>query len=257
MSLSLDLRFTDPAAPLFIDVEGDNSETLFVISTSQVHGAVTGAPSQRYHASGNKKRDRDETPADTRNKKPMKAVQKVGSRTPSVPHALVPGSAATSVSARSSQREMHDDTMPPPSFIPLNIPPARPGASREPLFLPTSSQLSVIDEAVLKSTGLGIESMDANELADMLEGEGEEVAFDFASQDPDYHNFLERPGNAENGPDSFELADEAAEIPPTQTSAESKVNMISSTRNLYAYSHCRCSKPCLKTSDRVYTCKVY
>ncbi|TFY53994.1 hypothetical protein EVG20_g9883, partial [Dentipellis fragilis] len=40
MSLSLDLRFTDPAAPLFIDVEGDSIESLFVISTSQVPGGA-------------------------------------------------------------------------------------------------------------------------------------------------------------------------------------------------------------------------
>lgn len=65
MSLSLDLRFTDPAAPLYIDVEGDSLEALFVISTSQVHGAVTGAPSQLYQPpSANKKREREEAPAE-------------------------------------------------------------------------------------------------------------------------------------------------------------------------------------------------
>lgn len=36
----LELRFTDPAAPLFIGVEGDESECLFVISTSQIQGTL-------------------------------------------------------------------------------------------------------------------------------------------------------------------------------------------------------------------------
>ncbi|KAI6046230.1 Rad9-domain-containing protein [Pisolithus marmoratus] len=41
MSSPLELRFTDPAAPLFIGVEGDESECLFVISTSQIQGTLT------------------------------------------------------------------------------------------------------------------------------------------------------------------------------------------------------------------------
>jgi len=52
---------------------------------------------------------------------------------------------------------------------------------KEPLFLP-SSQMSAADEQVLRATGLGVESMDAHELADLLDGEGEEVDFSFASQ---------------------------------------------------------------------------
>lgn len=39
-SSPLELRFTDPAAPLFIGVEGDESECLFVISTSQIQGTI-------------------------------------------------------------------------------------------------------------------------------------------------------------------------------------------------------------------------
>ena len=36
MGLPLDLHFTDAAAPLFIEVEGDCFDSLFVISTSLV-----------------------------------------------------------------------------------------------------------------------------------------------------------------------------------------------------------------------------
>ncbi|KDQ61407.1 hypothetical protein JAAARDRAFT_102468, partial [Jaapia argillacea MUCL 33604] len=42
MSLALDLSFTDPNYPLRIDVEDDNSETLFVISTSHAYGNSGG-----------------------------------------------------------------------------------------------------------------------------------------------------------------------------------------------------------------------
>ncbi|KAG1876073.1 Rad9/Ddc1 [Suillus tomentosus] len=40
MGLCLDLRFTDSVAPLFIDVESEESECLFVISTSQYGGSA-------------------------------------------------------------------------------------------------------------------------------------------------------------------------------------------------------------------------
>jgi len=225
MSLAIDIRFTDPAAPLFIDVEGDNSETLFVISTSQVHGAITGAPSQNFVTSGAKKREREETPLELKNKKPMKVVQRVDPRTPSAVHTPGPIPPSRNFLAGPSQRNTSYDAMPPPSFIP---PPAslREEAPRQPLFLPpSSSQLSAADEAILRSTGLGIESMDAEQLADLLEGDGEEVAFDFASQDPNYHKFLEqqRSNAQEQRPQSFELEDDAAEIPPTQNSGDTKI----------------------------------
>ncbi|KAF8070693.1 Rad9-domain-containing protein [Lyophyllum atratum] len=224
MSLAIDLRFTNPAAPLFIDVEGDNSETLFVISTSQVHGAITGAPSQNYINSSARKRERAETPLDPKNRKTMKAVHRIEPRTPS--EARAPGSTRPQPgSPGPSQRNSPHHTMPPPSFIPSHaLPPQE--AAQEPLFLPPpSSQLSAADEAILRSTGLGIESMDADELADLLEGEGEEVAFDFASQDPDYHKFLERPrsNGADAGPESFELEEDGAEISPTQNSGDSRM----------------------------------
>ena len=39
------MRFTDPAAPLFIDLDDDLVEILFVIATSQVLGAPPSARS--------------------------------------------------------------------------------------------------------------------------------------------------------------------------------------------------------------------
>ncbi|KAG6866765.1 hypothetical protein C0991_011424 [Blastosporella zonata] len=232
MSLSIDLRFTDPAAPLFMDVEGDNSESLFVISTSQVHGAITGTPSQNYVAPNMKKREREETSLDLKNKKPMKAVNRMDPRMPSVPP-FMPHSAGhappRSQAALNERREQDtfDDAMPPPSFVPQH-PETPQKEHQEPLFLPSSSQLSTAEEEVLRSTGLGIESMDAEELAELLDGEGEEVAFDFASQDPKYHQFLERPRDSDNPvlPESFELENDLAEIPPTQNSEDAKVNRI-------------------------------
>ncbi|KAF9464941.1 Rad9-domain-containing protein [Collybia nuda] len=174
MSLSLNIRFTDPSAPLFIDVEGDSLEALFVISTSQVHGAVTGAPSQYYQPLANKKRERDETPVDqNRVKKPTKVAQRIN-KLESLPQSTQVVRPTPVV-----QRTESDMTMPPPSFIPPAILPHNP--FQEPLFWPSSSQLSAANGVAFQGTGLGLEYMDADELANMLEGEGEEVAYDFSA----------------------------------------------------------------------------
>ncbi|KAH7888735.1 Rad9-domain-containing protein [Phlebopus sp. FC_14] len=107
MGSTLDLRFTDPAAPLFIDVEGDESDCLFVISTSQIQGAPTNANAQHcshsnLNASSRRKRShpdveeqeaptgcgpgagfgsagcqRSETPHAEKVKKSMKAAQRM------------------------------------------------------------------------------------------------------------------------------------------------------------------------------------
>jgi cell cycle checkpoint control protein RAD9A len=74
--------------------------------------------------------------------------------------------------------------MPPPSFIPprtlQNV--LQTIRDREPLFLPVSSQLSVADQEAIKASGLGIEDMGPEEVAAMLEGDGDEVGLDFGSQ---------------------------------------------------------------------------
>ncbi|KAG5350600.1 hypothetical protein C0989_010209, partial [Termitomyces sp. Mn162] len=219
MSLAIDLRFTDPAAPLFMDIEGDNSDSLFVISTSQVHGASTATPSQNYVAPNVKKREREETPLNLKNKKPLKAAHRVDPRAPSVPpsfrcsagHAPPTPRVVPSHALNALSQDMTSGVMASQPFAQSEMP-------REPLFLPSPSQLSAVDKEVLCATGLGIEAMDANELAEMLDGEGEEVVFDFASQDP------KRPESNDDRQrsESFELECDAAEIPPTQNSEDAK-----------------------------------
>ena len=206
MTLPLDLRFTDPAAPLFIDIEGDATEALFVISTSQVPGAPTTAQTNNCNFGSNsnpKKREREQSSSQPpRIKKPMKVVQPAG---------LIVRSSSTS---RSESRA--PGSMPPPSIIPrINLSPHSQGRNHndttslserknEPLFLP-SSQMSAADEELLRSTGLGIEAMDAQELADILEGEGEEVDFSHMSQPPKaLHDEMQV-----DGPESFELVEDA------------------------------------------------
>jgi len=214
MSLTLDLRFTDPAAPLFIDVEGDNLDSLFVISTSQVHGAISGAPTQHYQPSNNRKRERQDSPTEVKNKKPMKAVQAVD-RVVHPSHSLP---RITPVAIRRSDQEASSGGVPPPSDR---------GVSREPLFLPTSSQLSVAHEEAIRSSGLGVEHMDADELAQMLDGEGEEVAFDFSSQRPtnEVHQSSQEQHTRDTTEysDSFDLQIEEGDFEPTQASDNSRM----------------------------------
>ncbi|CAK5281514.1 unnamed protein product [Mycena citricolor] len=179
MSLALELRFTDPAAPLFIDVEGDNVDTLFVISTSQVPGAP--AASQASTSVNPRKRVREETPRDlSRIKKPMKAVQRTD--------AAALAHSETDRASR-SQSTMPRGSMLPPASIPdthqnasMKLPggglpeaQSTPRQEEEPLFLPFSSQLSIAETQVLKNTGLGFEDMDVNELSMLLDDEGLEV----------------------------------------------------------------------------------
>ncbi|KAJ3999627.1 Rad9-domain-containing protein [Lentinula boryana] len=177
--LGLDIRFTDPAEPLFIDVEGDNFETLFVISTSQPPGSVAQA---RLAPPGTKKRLREDTPANSaRLKKPMKVVQSATDR------ASLARDNTPACNTNSSSRQM------PPPAIPVTPTPnhacqqsltpqmaytrATSKSSRQepPLFLPGSSQVSVSDEAALRESGLGIEQMSVEEFSEMLEGHEEEV----------------------------------------------------------------------------------
>ncbi|KAJ7262222.1 Rad9-domain-containing protein [Mycena haematopus] len=179
MSLALELRFTDPAAPLFIDVEDDNADTLFVISTSQVPGAPM--PSQASTVNP-KKREREETPRDfARIKKPMKAAQRTdaaslaqadraASRLQSVAMSQTAGSMPPPPVPQRSFQSQHEKT-----FNAQMTP--GPSRHKEPLFLPMSSQASAADDQVLRDTGLGIEDMNGEDLEMMLEGDGEEVEF--------------------------------------------------------------------------------
>ena len=235
MSLSLDLRFTDPAAPLFIDIEGDATETLFVISTSQVQGAPTATQTNNGNSGSNpKKREREQSSSQTpiRIKKPMKVVQPANSK-----------GINTRSSSISRSESRVPGSMPPPSTIPrINLSQMPHSQSRnhndtsslserknEPLFLP-SSQMSVADEELLRSTGLGIEDMGAQNLVDMLEGEGEEVDFSYISQPPkDFKKADKNPHRDEmqvDGPESFELVEDGI-LGVTQSDDITRVSLYS------------------------------
>ncbi|KAF5351682.1 hypothetical protein D9756_007695 [Leucocoprinus leucothites] len=178
MTLSLDMRFTDTLTPLFIDVEGDCTQGLFVIATSQPPGVPIPTSQSSYRPmSSNKKREREETPVDiNRPKRTMKIVQKVEI------------DAADKNISQSRHASRVPWSMPPPSLpgpSSLRLPPASVHQlsqrhiplkrKEEPLFLP-SSQLSAAENKVLKEAGFGdIETLE--DLNALLEGEGEEVEF--------------------------------------------------------------------------------
>jgi len=253
MSLALELRLTDPAAPLFIDIEGDAVDILFVISTSQVPGIPTTSSQRNSQSVNTRKRDREQSVNETpRIKKAMKAVQPAGLET------------LQSRCKSNFRSGTHTPgSMPPPSFIPnrgisqshelgqndvqpsFGPPPSV--KQRDPLFLP-SSQMSTADEEVLRATGLGVESMDAHELADLLEGEGEEVDFSSQREETADNNMDEQ--------DSLELFEEI-EFSATQSShsGDRVCSFLSLVGALNYFYTSRCSNPCSKTSFReFYSC---
>ncbi|THG99804.1 hypothetical protein EW026_g2608 [Hermanssonia centrifuga] len=132
------MRFTDPASPLFIDVEGDLSETLFVISTSQVAG-----PS---HANGGQSRAQSLQPKGKKRELEQDQDGEGGQPQP------IP--ALNSVRKKPMKAVVRTD---------------RASVARE---------MSRAAEEAIRESGLGIEDMDADEFMTMLEGEGEEVTFD-------------------------------------------------------------------------------
>lgn len=213
------MRFTDPAAPLFIDVEGDLTEVLFVVATSQAIAILPRAQSRAHETpQRGMKREREQdggyprsgpwadsaVPTSARKVKPMKAavrtsmareMQNAGasaSRAASVresmppPPSYNPGrgmSMSMPPPATPSRSQSHSQLEPPSQAQPQSQGPSQ---GREPLFLPSSqvsiAHLSQQAEEAIRGSGLGIENMDADEFLDMLEGEGEEVDFVPTSQ---------------------------------------------------------------------------
>lgn len=231
MTLSLDMRFTDTTAPLYIDVEGDCTQGLFVIATSQPPGVPIPASQNNYRPMSNKKRDREDTPGDIqRPKRSMKIVQKVNADTDS------------RYTAQSRQSSRVPESMPPPSFRGPDsfqtppVPAHQPSQSsiskkrqeqQEPLFLP-SSQLSIAENNFLKQAGLGdIGTME--ELNALLEEDGEEV--DFSPSQARGTSDLKQ-GEKESGmqvdeaAESLELMDDMG-FGPTQATQKVRVCCIS------------------------------
>ncbi|KAI0766623.1 Rad9-domain-containing protein [Trametes elegans] len=307
--LALEVRFTEPDAPVYIDVGGDMADTLFVIATSRIQTSTPDssqahpAPAPAAHAKGRKRPREDEwtRPAGAQ---PMKVVHRadrasIAREMNPAPEALGPRPSwaiLTAAQPRYRGQEQFDEQgdAPPPGFGAPSQQPRRSAErvgerQREPLFLPGSqlSQLAPADEAAIIESGLGIEHMTAEELADMLEGDAEEV--EFATQRNGVSGFGQLPSgedadaemdasagagqgqgrtededwqiddddemDSRNGGygqqgDSFELVDDDIEMEPTQRSAGTKVRVHwSASYALYAVNNLcrRCSDRCSKT----------
>jgi hypothetical protein len=151
---------------IYMEIEGEDAHALFIIATSQIPGqAQSQAP--KAVAAGKKRSRDDNDDGGTRGTggtggalalKPVKVVHKArpGYRTP--PFRRPTGSMPPPASAGGSLS--HDPTQWQHSR------PSQVQAEREPLFLPSQAS----------DTGLvGLEDMTAEEVAEMLEGEGEEI----------------------------------------------------------------------------------
>ncbi|KAI9464830.1 Rad9-domain-containing protein [Russula earlei] len=158
MEALLDVRFTDPGAALYVNVQSDSIESLFAMSTNRVPGAptshVAAVPSQARSAGSSEsaqdrishKRPREETAGPHRTS--AKVVERI------VSPAFIRRSAGAP---------------PPPPSLHAQAVRRHP---EEPLFLP-GSQMSAADREALYASGLG--DMDADEFNAMMEDEGEEV----------------------------------------------------------------------------------
>ncbi|CCL98611.1 uncharacterized protein FIBRA_00613 [Fibroporia radiculosa] len=177
-SLTLDISFTDPSAPLFIMLDSDSLETLFVISTSlhvardETSSAKSNEHSSRSkttlhaHAKG-KKRTREEETASTPNEDTSSAgmdSRDVERLRPAL-QSRKPARIVVTTDQSSNEGESHSEmpmslprssrgTMPPPSlppplamsapreaFVSLSealFPPPSHPRKTEPLFLPSS-----------------------------------------------------------------------------------------------------------------------
>lgn len=246
-SLPLDLHFTQPAEPLFITAEPDSCDVLFVISTFQVRGEVEaemGKQTLNAEAtmnSGRSKRPRADEGTSTTGviRKSVKVVERADRS-----HVSEAGDSHIS-NVRSSS-----------VFRPDVSNGSRSGTAQEPLFLP-QSQLSFMGNAdTLRESGLGIENMDEEELAAMLEDDGEEVNAGIGSQMPplpavnpnrlqhepehengdrgqDWQNGVELEGQhgdmgGESLEDSLDIVDDDMEFGPTQLPARQDTRKVCS-----------------------------
>ena len=227
MEAILDVRFTDPAAALYVNVQSDSIDSLFAISTNRIPGApeppAAAVPSQARSAgtSGSvqvragHKRPREETTA--RHRTPAKVVERVA------PAAFTRRSPGARLPAPSQ----------PPAVRRSSLADRLPG--EESLFL-LGSQMSAADKEALHASGLG--DMDADEFNAMMEDEGEEVGLNLDTSDvpaplvpppppppplsptPDLD--LDEQGSHGQGADSLEVEIEF-EMGPTQSDESGKV----------------------------------
>ena len=210
------MRFTEPAAPLVIETDGDLADTLFVMSTSEVHGeddplggtvprgesvrrseSVRNGASQYRADSVQRGRKRDFDDAEQEHEHDHAAPRAIPNSARKKPQKVVVRADRESVArdlqnnprGRSSLNSMPPPSLPLPSnpFAPIpresnsQMPPApaTPNA-REPVPVPRAPEPLFLPGSQF-SQALGIDSMEDFEA--MLEDEGEEVDFP-ASQAP-------------------------------------------------------------------------
>jgi len=173
MEAVLDVRFTDSASALYVNVQSDSIESLFAMSTSRVPGAPTpaaaaasgqsrsGGSSESAQDRVSRKRAREETAA--RHRTPAKVVERI---------------APPAFSRRSAGTPPPPPSLHAPAWLGPSLPTHR--FREEPLFLP-GSQMSAADKEALHASGLG--DMDVDEFNAMMEDEGEEVG---RNLDPSY-----------------------------------------------------------------------
>ncbi|KAJ8514395.1 hypothetical protein ONZ45_g8071 [Pleurotus djamor] len=191
LGLSLGIRFTESVNPVFIEVEGDSYETLFVISTNHASGQEHGS-GQGQSSRSNKRERNGASVGPSRYKRPMRAAQRE--------HMAFDRPAPTPLPAASSSQ--WEDRRPPRT------------APKEPLFLPTSSQLTT-GSGPLQDSGLGGEEMGQHEFVAPAEGIGSQgshtAAYPRHSLIPEIATIArESPGypDSDNRTDSLELIED-------------------------------------------------
>ena len=216
MEAVLDVRFTDPAAALYVDVMSDGIEGLFAMSTSRVPGAPapppSAVPSQARSAGSSgsaegraRKRPREEDVA-SRHRAPAKVVERVE------PARVV--------------RQASRARVPTPSQHASTSTARPPRAQEEPLFLP-GTQMTAADQAALHASGF--RDMDVDAFNAMMEDEGVEVGLNLGPSDsrppspaPDLD--VEEQGHGQNV-DWFDDDDIESAIGPTQSDESARVRL--------------------------------
>ncbi|KAF9509646.1 hypothetical protein BS47DRAFT_1384310 [Hydnum rufescens UP504] len=201
LSLPLNILFTRSGEPLSVEIQADEEDALFIIATSQSPFTTSSDDGGKRKRANNKNNlDANNTDTDSnsdarRNKKPARVVHVQRLET----HNMTTTTKAKtrgSVQAETSPLVLirpedpsspdHRPLVPRPTSFsgpnaqyqqeqPLFLEPSQPAPMPRSTLPPPLSQLSAADAAVIRDTGLGIEDMDCDEFAALMEDEGEEV----------------------------------------------------------------------------------
>ncbi|PAV20230.1 cell cycle checkpoint control rad9a [Pyrrhoderma noxium] len=210
LSSTMDIRLTDPMDPIYITLETDDCTILFIIATNPVRGEdstrvrnpnprriVSQASSRATNpvASGvpaARKRPFEEGPEGEGSSVIESSLrgrrnEEVSQSRRTEPRSSFPTSFGISKRGRQSALEEADTYQDDPNGLlgaddnRFGVPPPsqsepQPPSQSQSLFL--SSQLSQVQIEAIKESGLGIENMDAEEFAAMLDdNEGEEITY--------------------------------------------------------------------------------